>query len=267
MARGAIIPIAFLPYAGHKPPDNLAGYKTTLRSKGISMFVRRHLLACLGFLGFPQGASSARAASLGDWLESAGVAQLFVSADIPAKSYIQPTTKMMPNLREGDVVLADLRQAGQQPARGEIILSKYQGTSVYFDRVIGLPGERVALRKGTLVIDGKEIAQEAAGTIDYEAFGKHLTRSLFVESLPGARPHKIARNLETGGFLDNIAETVVTPGHLYLLGDNRDDSVDSRVASRGQVPIADVVGRVVYRMRPDAGWLVPRESVPGLPKE
>jgi signal peptidase I len=231
------------------------------------MHWRRHILAGFGWLVVAGGRSSARAASLGDWLESVGVANLFVDADIPSKSYLQPTTKMMPNLREGDVVLADLRQAGKPPERGEIILSKYQGTMIYFDRVIGLPGERIALRKGLLVIDGEEVAQQSDGKIDYDAFGTHLTRSVFTEAPPGARPYKIARNVETGGFLDNVAETVVAPGHLYLLGDNRDDSVDSRVASRGQVPIADVIGRVVYRMRPNAGWLVPRESVPGLPKE
>jgi signal peptidase I len=231
------------------------------------MQVRRDILASLGFLGFAGAGSRVRAASLSDWLTSAGVANLFVTANIPAKSYIESSTKMMPNLREGDVVLADLRQAGKQPDRGELIVSKYKDNSVYFDRVIGLPGERIALKSGRLVLDGKEIVQQPAGMIEYEAFDQHLRRSVFVETLPGARPYKIARNLETGGFLDNVPESVVASGHLYLLGDNRDDSMDSRVASRGQVPIADVIGRVVYRLRPDAGWLVPRESVPDLPKE
>ena len=87
---------------------------------------------------------------------------------------------------------------------------------------------------------------------------------MFVEALPDVAPYKIARNLETGGFLDDIAETTVVPGHLYLLGDNRDDSVDSRVKERGQVAIDKVIGRVVYRLRPNAGWLVPRETVEGL---
>ena len=228
---------------------------------------RRQFLALLASFGFLDTARPLLAATLGDWIESARVADLFVSARIPAKSYSTGSTKMMPTLAEGDVVLADLRLAGKQPSRGELILSWYQGSTVYFDRVIGLPGDRVGFRSGQLILNGREVAQEKAGTVDYATASTQMRRSLFTESLPDARPYRIARNLENGGFLDNIAETGVTDGHLYLLGDNRDDSVDSRVASRGQVAIDQVIGRVVYRLRPNAGWLVPRESVEGLPKE
>ena len=231
------------------------------------MRIRRKLPVFLALAGSVSAAPRLGAATLTDWIESARIANLFVSAGIQAKSYLEPTTKMMPNLAEGDVVLADLRQAGKQPERGELILSWYQGDTVYIDRVIGLPGDRIAFLDGRLILNGKEITQEPAGKIDYDAFGTRQTRSLFVETLPGARPYNIARNLESGGFLDNIPETVVSPGRLYLLGDNRDDSVDSRVASRGQVEVEAVIGRIVYRLRPNAGWLVPRETVPGLPKE
>ncbi|MFI4995284.1 MAG: signal peptidase I [Hyphomicrobiales bacterium] len=230
------------------------------------MRIRRKLLVFLALAGIVSAAPRLGAATLTDWIESARIANLFVSAGIQAKSYLEPTTKMMPNLVEGDVVLADLRLAGKQPERGELILSWYQGDTVYIDRVIGLPGERIAFLDGRLILNGKEITQEPAGKIDYDAFGRRQTRSLFVETLPGARPYKIARNLEGGGFFDNIPETAVSPGRLYLLGDNRDDSVDSRVASRGQVAIEAVIGRIVYRLRPNAGWLVPRETVQGLPK-
>jgi signal peptidase I len=231
------------------------------------MHIRRKLLVLLALAGMAGAAPTLRAASLSDWIESLRIAKLFVSADIPAKSYLDPTTKMMPTLAEGDVVLADLRQAGKQPERGELIVSWYDGDTVYFDRVIGLPGDRIAFRAGHLILNGTEIAQQPAGQIDYDAFGQHLTRSLFLETLPGARPYKIARNLDGGGFFDNIPETIVAQDHLYLLGDNRDDSVDSRVASRGQVKIDAVIGRIFYRLRPNAGWLVPRESVPDLPKD
>jgi signal peptidase I len=231
------------------------------------MRVRRRLLVLLALAGIVNAAPRLGAATLTDWIESARIANLFVSAGIQVKSYLEPTTKMMPTLVEGDVVLADLRQAGKQPERGELILSWYQGDTVYFDRVIGLPGDRIAFRAGRLILNGHEIAQEAAGTLAYAAFGQRQTRSLFVETLPGARPYKIARNLEGGGLFDNIPEIVVSPGSLYLLGDNRDDSMDSRVPSRGQVKIEAVIGRIVYRLRPKAGWLVPRETVQGLPKE
>jgi signal peptidase I len=228
---------------------------------------RRDTLLCLAAAGIAGAASRLDAASLSDWVDSVRIANLFVSAGIPAKSYSSASTKMMPSLAEGDVVLADLRIAGKQPERGELILSWYDRDTVYFDRVIGLPGDHIALSGGKILLNGRDIPQEKAGILEYEAFGEHMRRSLFVETLPGARPYKVARNLKTGGYLDNVAETVVAPGHLYLLGDNRDDSVDSRVAERGQVPIEAVIGRVVYRLRPNAGWLVPRETVAGLPSE
>jgi signal peptidase I len=231
------------------------------------MGARRRLLVLLALAGVAGAAPRLRAASLTDWIESTRIVNLFVSAGIPAKSYLQPTTKMMPNMVEGDVVLADLRQEGREPRRGELIVSWYDADTIYIDRVIGLPGDRIALRAGQLVLNGVEIAQEPAGKLEYDSLGSREIRNLFVETLPGAKPYKIARMIEGGGFLDNIPETVVAPGHLYLLGDNRDNSVDSRVPSRGQVKIESVIARIVYRLRPNAGWLVPRETVPGLPKD
>jgi signal peptidase I len=222
------------------------------------------MLACAGCVG---AASRLSAASLSDWVEGARIAQMFVSAGISAKSYFQPTTKMMPNLAEGDVLLADLRQEGVEPQRGEIVVTAFDAKTVYIDRVIGLPGDRVAFRAGHIILNGTEIAQAPAGTLDYDRAGIQETLNLSVETLPGARPYKIGRVISGGGYLDNVAEITVPSGRLYLVGDNRDNSVDSRTPSRGAVPITSVIGRVVYRMRPNAGWLVPRESVPALPKE
>jgi len=228
---------------------------------------RRAILFVLGAVTCVGAAFPLSAASLSDWLESAKIVDKFVSAGIPAKSYYQPSTKMMPNLAEGDVVLADLRQGGVEPQRGEIVVSVNDEKTVHIDRVIGLPGDRVAFRAGHLVLNGETIAQMPVGALDYERAGLKETLDLSVESLPGARPYKIGRLSQGGGFLDDIAEITVPAGRLYLVGDNRDNSVDSRIASRGTVPIKSIIGRVVYRLRPNAGWLVPRESVPALPKE
>jgi len=231
------------------------------------MRIRRNIVFVLTLAAIVSAAPMLQAASLSDWVESARIVQLFVSAGIPAKSYSQSSTKMMPTMVEGDVVLADLRQQGVQPERGELVVSSYDAKTVYIDRVVGLPGDRIALRNGHLILNGAEISQEPAGTLDYDSLGQRETRNLFVETLPGARPYKIARMITGGGFLDNIAETTVPAGRLYLLGDNRDNSVDSRVPSRGMVPIDKVIGRIVYRLRPNAGWLAPRETVQGLPNE
>jgi signal peptidase I len=229
------------------------------------MTPKRKIFFAIALAGLVNGAPGVRAATLSDWAEGARVADLFLSAGIPVKSFRQPSTKMTPNMLEGDVLLADLRAAGVQPQRGELIVTAYDSRTVYIDRVIGLPGDRIALRAGHIVLNGVEIAQEPAGTFEYDDVGRNAKRNLFVEALPGARPYRIARMIEGGGFLDDIAETIVAPDRLYLLGDNRDNSVDSRVASRGQVPIESVIGRIVYRLRPNPGWLALRDSVPGLP--
>lgn len=227
----------------------------------------RKILFAVALTGLVHDAPGVLAATSSDLAEAARVADLFLSAGIPVKSFLQPSTKMTPNMLEGDILLADLRQAGVQPQRGELIVTAYDSRTVYIDRVIGLPGDRIAFRGGHIILNGEEIAQAPAGTFDYDDLGQSAKRNLFVETLPGARPYKIARMIEGGGFLDDIPETVVAPGRLYLLGDNRDNSVDSRVAKRGQVAIESVIGRIVYRLRPNAGWLAPRESVPGLPED
>ncbi|SED58162.1 signal peptidase I [Rhizobiales bacterium GAS191] len=231
------------------------------------MSVRLLLRFALAMLGVAGVAPTLAAATLSDWAESFGVAYQFRSAGIPVKSYFAASARMLPTLAEGDVVLTDLGQAGVQPLRGELIVSRFDDKFVMIDRVIGLPGDRVGLRAGHVILNGNDIAQEPAGTLEYDASGKHQIRNLFVESFPGARPYKIAREADGNPRHDDIPETVVAPGYLYLLGDNRDNALDSRFQSRGQVKIEAVVGRVVYRMRPNAGWLVPRETVPQLPKE
>ena len=87
------------------------------------MHQRREILAFLASASLSGMTRPLAAATLNDWIEGLGVAKLFVSAGIPSKSYYAASTKMMPNLAEQDVVLADLRQGGKQPDRGEIIVS------------------------------------------------------------------------------------------------------------------------------------------------
>jgi signal peptidase I len=173
------------------------------------------------------------AAMLTDRPDSPAIVRLFKSAGILVKSFLQPTKKMMPTMAEGDEILADLRQAGLQPQRGELVLSKDDDGDVHFDRVVGLPGDHVALRAGRVILNGQEVAQKPAGVLDdCGAMARNHGCNLFVETLPGSRSYMIARNIEGGGFFDESPEIVVPVGRLYLFGDNRDNSVDSRIASR-----------------------------------
>ena len=70
---------------------------------------KRKIFFAVALAGLVNGAPGVSAATLSDWAEGARVADLFVSAGIPVKSFLQPSTKMTPNMLEGDVLLADLR--------------------------------------------------------------------------------------------------------------------------------------------------------------
>jgi signal peptidase I len=205
------------------------------------------------------------AAAMTDRLEKLRVVTLFALAGIPVKSYVISGASMLPTLAKGDEVLADLRDAGRQPQRGELIVYWFDPATPYAKRVIGLPGDRVALRSGHIILNGEEIAQQPDGTIEDDSTGPTEIRDLFIETPPGCRPYKIARTRDKDGFLEDIDETVVAPGFLYLLGDSRDNSVDSRFPEHGPVEIESVIGRIVYRLHPNSGWLAPRESVPDFP--
>jgi len=208
------------------------------------------------------------AAMLTDRPDSPPIVRLFESAGIPVKSFLQTTKKMMPTMAEGDEILADLRQADRPPQRGELVVSRDDDGDVHIDRVIGLPGDHVALRAGRVILNGQEVAQKPAGVLDdCGAMAQNHGCNLFVETLPGSRSYTIARDIEGDGFFDDFPQVAVPTGHLYLLGDNRDNSVDSRIASRGMQKIESLIGRIIYRLRPNAGWFVPRESIPNLPTD
>lgn len=90
-------------------------------------------------------------------------------------------------------------------------------------RVVGLPGDRVALRRGRVVLNGTALARRAAGP------GRSI------ETLPNGRSYEIADTIQ-GGPHDDTPEYVVPDGSYFLLGDNRDDTRDSRMVSVGMVP-------------------------------
>ncbi|MBN8966996.1 MAG: signal peptidase I [Rhizobiales bacterium] len=187
-----------------------------------------------------------------------------------AEPFYVPSGSMEPTLLIGDALLATKypygygtaslpinvalpesgRIFGKLPARGDVVVFRWPGdtSQAWVKRVVGLPGDHVQMRSGRLFINGEAVGLRADGYGDAEDGEGHLTPAArYIETLPGGRTHTIFK-LRTHGVLDNTADVVVPAGKLFVLGDNRDNSADSRVpvaeGGVGLLPVDDLVGRV-----------------------
>jgi signal peptidase I len=132
------------------------------------------------------------------------------------------------------------------PKRGDVAVFKYpQDLSIdYIKRVIGLPGDKIQMKQGVLFINGVEVKKERIEDyIDPDAeSGKGPVVSQFRETLPNGVSYNV---LDFGdGEADNTDVYVVPADHYFMMGDNRDNSQDSRYLNKvGYVPIENFVGR------------------------
>jgi len=187
-----------------------------------------------------------------------------------AEPFYVPSGSMEPTLLIGDELLAmkypygystaslpailDLpsspRIFSALPERGDVVVFRWPGdrSQVWVKRVIGLPGDRIAMRGGQVVINGEPapLKRDGLGQMESENGTETPTQRL-IETLPGGRTHAIFKMVAREP-LDNIQEITVPPGHLFVMGDNRDNSADSRVpvasGGVGLLPATDLVGRV-----------------------
>lgn len=139
---------------------------------------------------------------------------------------------------------------GSEPKRGDIAVFKLpsDGSTDYIKRVIGLPGDKVQMVQGRLLINGAVVPREPVQKIrTRDAFGRAVDVPTYKETLPGGSSHLIIERDGDTGYYDNTKEHVVPAGHYFMMGDNRDNSTDSRVGKDeggvGPVPLENFVGR------------------------
>jgi signal peptidase I len=171
---------------------------------------------------------------------------------LASRSYSIVAGSMEPTLRTGERFVT---QTLASPAatglhRGEIVTYR-RGDTEWVKRLIGLPADRVQMRAGRLLINGEVVPREFVGPYTIEGDGPRITARLFRETLPGAdgRPgvtHQLLELADDGPF-DNTPEFRVPEGHVFVMGDHRDNSLDSRVMSAvGFIPLSAVTGRARF---------------------
>lgn len=198
----------------------------------------------------------------------AAIAIVFVATTALAEPFYVPSGSMEPTLAIGDALVAAKypygyshysvrwglapdfsgRVLSKLPTRGDVVVFYPVGhKEAWVKRVIGLPGDHLQMVAGHLYINGQELPLKPDGSGKVEnAAGVYAEVPRYIETLPGGRTHPIFK-WQWDGMLDNTDEIVVPQGQLFMMGDNRDDSWDSR-ASRaeggiGMVPLDHVIGR------------------------
>jgi signal peptidase I len=202
---------------------------------------------------------------------------------VAAEPFVVPSASMVPTLLIGDELLAAKypygigkysspiglmpdfagRFAGHLPDRGDVIVFRLprDPSQTYVKRLIGLPGDRIQMKAGRLTINGTALPRRTVGMYATVLDGQPHQFLRYVETLPGGREHPILKRT-AGSPLDDTPEFTVPAHHYFMMGDNRDMSLDSRVPAAdggvGFVPEENLVGRadrVLYSRDPEvAAW-------------
>jgi signal peptidase I len=215
-------------------------------------------------------ADVARKSSEGSWRETAKiVAQALILATIVRVFFFEPfnipSGSMKSTLLVGDYLFVSKLSYGYsrytfpwgiipfegrifagEPKRGDVVVFKLpRDTSTdYIKRVIGLPGDRIEVHNGIVSINGQAAPQTPAG--EYAGPEESRPKPRYEETLPNGVKYYVL-HWKADGDLDNVGPFEVPAGQYFMMGDNRDESLDSRVPAWqrgvGLVPEQNLVGR------------------------
>jgi signal peptidase I len=193
------------------------------------------------------------------------VAIALVFRSVAYEPFHIPSGSMLSTLYEGDYIFVSKYSYGYSrfsfplglplfkgrllestPQRGEVVVFRLpKNTHIdYIKRVIGLPGDRIQMKRDRLYINGQLVEQTRRGEVTLPAQDGEL-RAIprYEEVLPGGKHHIVLDELPNGPA-DNTDVYTVPEGHYFMMGDNRDNSQDSRYQYEvGFVPLENIVGR------------------------
>jgi signal peptidase I len=199
----------------------------------------------------------------------AALAIVFLAKGAIAEPFYVPSGSMEPTLLIGDALLASKFPYGYgtsslpiqinlpetrrvfsgTPKRGDVVVFRWPGdrSQAWVKRVVGLPGDRIQMRQGQLFINDRaaSLKPDGIGEAEDDSGGSEPAYR-YIETLPNGVTHAIFK-LRDNGRLDNTPEVTVPTDRLFVMGDNRDNSADSRVPVReggvGLLPMDNLVGR------------------------
>ncbi len=196
-----------------------------------------------------------------------------------------PSASMEPNLYQGDYIIVSKFSYGyskhsipfsppvfkgrifEQPAqRGDIVVFKLpsDNRTDYVKRVIGVAGDRIQMKNGLLYVNDKLVPRQALSPVREDVGGGYVREvARYQERLASGRTYD-TQDFGTDGELDNTDVFVVPEGHYFMMGDNRDNSSDSRVnpaiGGVGFVPAENLVGKaqiILLSWKPEASIFKP----------